>query len=245
MGDSTLVSYENLTKNKTTVANKQNLYIIPHVYVGQVTTKNGVDHFTTNCGAPCHYVIGTDGTIGQSVLEKDRAWTTGGDKEVKNSYGLFVGGTPNTNQKARGAQGVDFQAITIEMACDAKAPYAINDKVYNALVKLMADIAIRNKMGLLKWKGDTKLVGDPAQQNVLVHRWFATKSCPGDYVYNHLPEIVEKANVIIAGGQPTPQPTPSKELYHVQVGAYSKKANADAMYAKLKKDGYDAFIVKY
>lgn len=34
-----------------------------------------------------------------------------------------------------------------------------------------------------------------------------------------------------------------KQLYKVQVGAYSVKGNADAMMAKLKADGYDAIIV--
>lgn len=217
MSESSLVTYTNLTKNKTTVKDKHNNYIIPHVYVGQVTTKNGVDHFTTDCGASCHYVIGTDGSIGQSVKEADRAWTTGGDKEVKNSYGLWVGGTPNKSQQSRGAKGVDFEAITIEMACDPKHPYAINKAVYNSLVNLMADIAIRNNMGELKWKADPSLVGNPTEQNVLVHRWFASKSCPGDYVYNNLTEICEKANQIIREktGKPVypseqPQPTPSE-----------------------------------
>lgn len=214
MSESSLVTYRNLTNNKTVVKDKKNNYIIPHVYVGQVSTKNGVDHFTTNCGASCTYVIGTDGTIGQSVSEADRPWTTGGDKEVQNSYGLWVGGTPNKSQAQRGAKGVDYEAITMEIACDPTAPYAINDKVYNSLVNLMADIAIRNNMGELKWKADKNLVGNPTEQNVLVHRWFASKSCPGDYVYKRLGEICEKANVIIRqaqGGTPQPQPTPQPE----------------------------------
>ena len=170
MSESSLVTYRNLTNNKTVVKDKKNNYIIPHVYVGQVSTKNGVDHFTTNCGASCTYVIGTDGTIGQSVSEADRPWTTGGDKEVQNQYGLWVGGTPSKSQAQRGAKGVDYEAITMEIACDPTAPYAINDKVYNSLVNLMADIAIRNNMGELKWKADKNLVGNPAEQNVLVHR---------------------------------------------------------------------------
>lgn len=222
MSESSLVTYRNLTNNKTVVKDKKNNYIIPHVYVGQVSTKNGVDHFTTNCGASCTYVIGTDGTIGQSVSEADRPWTTGGDKEVQNQYGLWVGGTPNKSQQSRGAKGVDFEAITMEIACDPTAPYAINDKVYNSLVNLMADIAIRNNMGELKWKADKNLVGNPAEQNVLVHRWFASKSCPGDYVYNRLGEICEKANQIIRektgkpvypSEQPQPVPTPQPTSY--------------------------------
>lgn len=35
----------------------------------------------------------------------------------------------------------------------------------------------------------------------------------------------------------------SSKMYRVQVGAYSSKANADAMAKKLKADGYDAIIV--
>lgn len=36
---------------------------------------------------------------------------------------------------------------------------------------------------------------------------------------------------------------PKGALYRVQVGAYSKKGNADAMADKLRKEGFDAFIV--
>ena len=36
--------------------------------------------------------------------------------------------------------------------------------------------------------------------------------------------------------------TTSNKIYRVQVGAYSKKANAEAMVKKLKADGYDAII---
>ena len=35
----------------------------------------------------------------------------------------------------------------------------------------------------------------------------------------------------------------SEKIYRVQVGAYSKKANAEAMVKKLENDGYDAIIV--
>jgi cell division septation protein DedD len=36
---------------------------------------------------------------------------------------------------------------------------------------------------------------------------------------------------------------PTDKIYRVQVGAYSVKANADAVAAKLKAAGYDALIV--
>lgn len=44
-----------------------------------------------------------------------------------------------------------------------------------------------------------------------------------------------------------PQPKPTNKgatIYRVQVGAYTKKENAENMLAKLKKDGYSVFIVE-
>lgn len=39
-----------------------------------------------------------------------------------------------------------------------------------------------------------------------------------------------------------PTPIEPKKLYRVQVGAYSFKANADAMLAKVKAAGFDGYI---
>lgn len=41
------------------------------------------------------------------------------------------------------------------------------------------------------------------------------------------------------------KPTEDKKLYHVQVGAYSKKENAENMAKKLKAAGFDTYIVQY
>lgn len=53
--------------------------------------------------------------------------------------------------------------------------------------------------------------------------------------------------VIVAKGKLTKkvieEKTTSDKTYRVQVGAYSKKTNAEAMVEKLKNDGYDAIIV--
>jgi N-acetylmuramoyl-L-alanine amidase len=43
----------------------------------------------------------------------------------------------------------------------------------------------------------------------------------------------------------TPTPTEPKKLYRVQVGAYSVKANADAMLAKIKAAGFKDAFIKY
>ena len=41
-----------------------------------------------------------------------------------------------------------------------------------------------------------------------------------------------------------PKPDAGATIYRVQVGAYTKKENAENMLAKLKKDGYSGFIVE-
>jgi N-acetylmuramoyl-L-alanine amidase len=41
----------------------------------------------------------------------------------------------------------------------------------------------------------------------------------------------------------TPPPATSPRLYRVQVGAYSQKANAEAMLAKIKAAGFEGYII--
>lgn len=144
--NSPLVTYTNITNNKTTLSNKVNDIITIHCFVGQVTAKQGCDYFCKpGLQASANYVVGKDGSIGLNVDEKDRAWTTGGKYTVN-------GETGSEN---------DYHAITIEIACDTVHPYKVTDEAYEALVKLVADIAKRNNMGELKWKADKNLVGKP------------------------------------------------------------------------------------
>ena len=49
--------------------------------------------------------------------------------------------------------------------------------------------------------------------------------------------------VLVKRGKLTKKATQPAKLYRVQVGAYSQKANAEAMQKKLKAAGYDAIIV--
>jgi hypothetical protein len=46
----------------------------------------------------------------------------------------------------------------------------------------------------LRWKGDKSLIGQVDKQNMTVHRWFAAKACPGDYLYNRHGQIAEEVN---------------------------------------------------
>ena len=63
-----------------------------------------------------------------------------------------------------------------------------------SLIELITDICKRNDIKELKWKGDKSLIGQVNKQNMTVHRWFANKSCPGDYLYGKHSYIAKEVN---------------------------------------------------
>lgn len=74
----------------------------------------------------------------------------------------------------------------------------MNDVVYDSLIKLCVDICQRNGKSKLLWFGDKNktLAYQPKDDEMIitVHRWFANKSCPGDWLYErlHLLKLPEK-----------------------------------------------------
>lgn len=171
-GNSPLVSYVNLSPNKNSPRNHKIDTITIHCVVGQLTAKEivNIDKFQNESGkSSCNYAVGTDGSIGLCVEEKDRAWTSS-------------------------SRDNDNRAITIEVASDKTSPYAVNDKAMKALIELVADICKRNGIKELKWKADKTLIGKVDKQNMTVHRWFANTSCPGDYLYNKMGYIADEVN---------------------------------------------------
>ncbi len=220
MSNSPLVTYTKISPNRNSPRNHAIDTITIHCIVGQWTAKQGCDFFsTTNRQCSANYVVGKDGSIGLSVEEKDRSWCSS---------------SPSN----------DNRAITIEVASDTTAPYAVTSAAYNALIKLVADICKRNGIKKLLWKGDKSLIGQVSKQNMTVHRWFANKACPGEYLYSRHAEIAAKVNAILGATTSTPSKPASGTLYRVQTGAFSKKTNADGLLAKVKKAGFDAFIVQ-
>lgn len=88
----------------------------------------------------------------------------------------------------------DNRAITIEVASDTTHPCAVTDAAYNALIELLAGICVRNGIESLKWQADKSLVGKVDKQNMTAYRWFANKSCPGDYLYSRHGAIASAVN---------------------------------------------------
>lgn len=176
MGNSPLVTYTNITKNRTSPRNHAIDTITIHCIVGQWTAKQGCDYFaTTDRECSANYVVGKDGSIGLSVPEADRSWCSSNRDN-------------------------DNRAITIEVASDTSHPYAVTDAAYAALIELVADICKRNGIKKLLWKADKSLIGQVDKQNMTVHRWFANKACPGDYLYQRHGAIAEAVNAKLGTG---------------------------------------------
>lgn len=210
--NSDLVAYTNITKNKTVNRTHSIDTITIHCFVGQVTAKQGCDFFAnTSKECSANYVIGADGSIGLSVEEKDRSWCSSNKDN-------------------------DMRAITIEVASGTSEPYAVTEKAYGALIKLLIDVCKRNNIKRLLWRNDKSLIGQVDKQNMTVHRWFANKSCPGTYLFNNMGEIAEAVNSELDKN--------NRAIYRVQVGAFSVYENAVRLRDEMKKNGYDCFIIE-
>ena len=168
--NSPLVSYTKISPNKTSPRNHKIDTITIHCVVGQCSVETLGNIFApTSRQASSNYGIGKDGRIGMYVEEKDRSWCSSNAAN-------------------------DHRAITIEVASDTEHPYAVNDKAYAALIDLLVDICQRNDIKELKWKADKSLISQVDKQNMTVHRWFANKACPGDYLYERHGAIAEAVN---------------------------------------------------
>ena len=224
MSNSPLVDCTVLSPNHSGKRTKPLKRITPHCVVGQLKAEAIGGCFTNpSRQASCNYGIGTEGRVCLIVPEDCRSWCS----------------SSNDN---------DQQAATIECASDKTHPYAFNSTVYNKLVDLCVDICKRNGAKKLLWISDKNkalsYVPKDDEMIITVHRWFANKSCPGDWLYNRLGELASTVTAKL-GGTKTPDTPQSNTLYRVQVGAYSVKANADAQLKKVKNAGFtDAFITQ-
>ena len=218
--NSSLVSYTKLSPNHSGQRTHSIDRITPHCVVGQLSCESICGCFTSpSRQASCNYGIGKDGRMSLCVEEKNRSWCS----------------SSNTN---------DQRAITIECASDMSEPYTMNDKVYASLISLCTDICKRNGKKKFLWLGDkdkTLNYAPKSDEMVLtVHRWFANKSCPGNWLYARLGDLATKVTANLGG---ITSPTEST-LYRVQVGAYKNKANADAQLARVKAAGFDTYMVQ-
>ena len=72
--------------------------------------------------------------------------------------------------------------------------YQVSAEAMASIINLCADICRRNGIKELKWSNNPKLVGNADLQNMAVHRWFASKSCPGNFLMMCMPNIALAVN---------------------------------------------------
>ena len=174
MANSPLVSYTKLSPNHSGRRTCSISRITPHAVVGQLSVEKICGCFASkDRQASCNYAIGTDGRIGLCVDEQNRSWCSS-------------------------SRDNDQRAVTIECASDLTEPYAMKPEVYSALVELCADICRRNGKRKLVWIADRDkaLVYAVKSDEMLltIHRWFAKKSCPGNWLFERMTSFADEVN---------------------------------------------------
>lgn len=220
--NSKLVNYTRISPNRSINRNHRIDTVSIHCVVGQCSVETlGSIFASTSNEASSNYGIGYDGRIGMYVEEKDRSWCTSSASN-------------------------DNRAITIEVASDTYHPYRINDVAYKSLIKLLVDICKRNGIKKLVWSTNkSERMNHLNGCNMTVHRDYANKSCPGDYLYNLHGQIAKEVNAQLGSGTSS---TTKKTLYRVrktwkdvksQKGAFNDLSNAKK--CADQNNGYSVF----
>ncbi len=204
--NSSMVAYTKLSPNHSGQRTMAIDRITPHCVVGQCTAEGLGDWFAkSSTQASSNYGIDKDGRVGMYVEEKNRSWCS----------------SSNAN---------DQRAITIECASDTTEPYAFRDVVYKKLIELCIDICKRNRKNKLIWFGDkdkTLNYSPKSGEMILtVHRWFANKSCPGNWMYARMGDLAEKVTKALQGSSDSGGGSAAKGT---QASVLKNLAEADAI----------------
>lgn len=214
MSNSPLVNYTKISPNSSNPRNKPITKITIHHVAGNLTVEQVGNIFATKeRKASSNYGVDNHGRVGMYVEEKNRAWTSSSSEN-------------------------DNQAVTIEVANITGAPdWKVSDIALNKTIDLCVDICKRNNIKRLNFTGDKT-------GNLTMHKWFAATTCPGPYLESKFPYIADMVNKRL-NSQPAvnPTPQPTQILYKVQTGAFSNKKNAEALAERLKKLGFETYIV--
>ena len=178
---------ERISPNRNSPRNHKIDRLTIHCFVGQVTAEQGLAVFAKKSKkASCNYVVGCDGSVGLCVPEGDRSWCSS-------------------------SAANDNRAITIEVASNTTHPYAVTDKAMDALLDLIEDLCRRNGKDKLIWFGanyrTVSLNYQPRDNEMVmtVHRWFAAKECPGQYLLDMHPVIAAEINERLNGEHEEPE----------------------------------------
>ena len=177
MSNSPLVTYTKLSPNHSGKRTKPIDTITVHCVVGHCSVQTLGNIFApTSRQASSNYGVDDWDGIGLYVDESNRSWCT----------------ASNAN---------DQRAVTIEVASDTTPPYAFTASAYETLTKLAVDICKRNNIDKLVWSTDkNERVNHLNGCNLTVHRDYANKSCPGEWMYNKMGEFAAEVNKRLGAG---------------------------------------------
>lgn len=217
MSNSTLTNFTVLSPNHSGLRKSKITRITPHCVVGQLSADAVAASFKKPVRqASANYVIGKDGEICQCVLEENRSWCSS-----------------NADN--------DNRAVTIECASDNFAPYKMSDTVYRKLIDLMTDICRRNRIRKLIWIPNKQKALNYAVKDgeclITVHRWFAAKDCPGDWLFTRLGEVADTVTSRLKEVRPS-------TVYLIQCGVFRIAKNARIRANDLEEAGFECSIIE-
>lgn len=170
--NSSLITYTKISPNKTSQRNHIIDTITIHCMAGNLSIESCGNIFANKSRkASSNYGIGSDGRIALYVEEKDRSWASSNASN-------------------------DHRAVTIEVANDGGAPdWHVSDNAMVSLINLVTDICKRNNIQKLVWSTNkNNRIKHLNGSNMTVHRDFAAKACPGNYLYQKHSYIAEQVN---------------------------------------------------
>ena len=216
MSNSNLVSYVKYSPFNSGERKHAIDRITPHCVVGQCAIETlGAEFAKPGKNASSNYGIDKDGRVGMFVEEDRISWCSGGN--------LLTEAIPN-----------DHRAVTIECASDTDSPWAFRPTVYERLVELCTDICRRNGKTKLLWidNRDVALAYQPKKDEMVltVHRWFANKACPGDWMMERMGDLAQRVTAALSpveyddgegGTIIEPRPTTSPQPWYAEAMAWA------------------------
>ena len=230
MSNSPLVSYTKLSPNHSGKRTHAIDTITIHCMAGNCSVETCGQIFASSARqASSNYGVGTDGRVALYVDEANRSWCT----------------SSNAN---------DQRAVTIEVANNGGAPdWPVSDKAYAALLDLVTDICKRNGIKKLVWSTNkTDRVNHANGCNMTVHRDYANKACPGQYLYDRHGAIAAAVNEIL-GSSTTQAPEAAPEAVrgfpatpftaHVIIPDLNYRSGPDMSYTVKGQTGKGVFTI--